>query len=248
MFLSKTKPTKNLLEYVHKKNGRNNQGRITVWHKERGHKKFYRHVSYMDKDSKNYAINMEYDPYRSSYIVRMYDSLRKRFFYILKPTSIKVFDSPEFFSDKKDNIQNGDISLLENFKVGDIVHRVQFQPFSKKHVSTCSGTSSQILRVGNTVKLRLPSGKVRNFSKNCLAASGSLDKLIKKNKKLEKAGQSRHLGIRPTVRGVAMNPVDHPHGGGEGKTSGGRPSVTPWARITKGQPTRKRWKRKININ
>ena len=179
---------------------------------------------------------IEYDPNRSSYIalIKYDDGIQS---YILAPKDIKVGD--KVISGSKKEIRNGNCMPMSDIPVGIDIHNIELKLGSGAQLARSAGTSTQIVGKSNGyVAIKLPSGEQRKIREECRATIGVLSNIDKKNQKLGKAGRNRWLGIRPSVRGVAMNPIDHPHGGGEGKTSGGRDPVTPWGKPTKGKKTR----------
>lgn len=236
--ITKTEPEKSLVEPLKKKAGRNNQGRITVRHRGGGHKRLYRIIDFKrDKwgvPAKVAAI--EYDPNRSARIALLhYLDGEKR--YIIWPEGLKVGDVIVAGPDAE--IKTGNALPLENIPVGTFVHNIELTPGKGGQLARAAGMSAQILgRQGDYVQLRLPSGEIRLLHKKCMATVGVVGLAEHELIKLGKAGRKRWLGIRPTVRGTAMNPVDHPHGGGEGKTFGKHP-VSPWGQPTKGYKTRR---------
>ncbi|NPA17206.1 50S ribosomal protein L2 [Persephonella sp.] len=236
--ITKKEPEKSLLEPLVKKAGRNNQGRITVRHKGGGHKRRYRIIDFKrDKwgvPAKVAAI--EYDPNRSARIALLhYADGEKR--YIIWPEGLKVGDTVVAGPDAE--IKVGNALPLENIPVGTFVHNIELTPGKGGQLARAAGMSAQILgRQDDYVQLRLPSGEIRLVHKKCMATIGVVGLAEHELVKLGKAGRARWLGIRPTVRGTAMNPVDHPHGGGEGKTFGKHP-VSPWGQPTKGYKTRR---------
>ncbi len=236
--ITKTEPEKSLVEPLKKKAGRNNQGRITVRHRGGGHKRLYRIIDFKrDKwgvPAKVAAI--EYDPNRSARIALLhYLDGEKR--YIIWPEGLQVGDMVVAGPDAE--IKTGNALPLENIPVGTFVHNVELTPGKGGQLARAAGMSAQILgRQGDYIQLRLPSGEIRLVHKKCMATVGAVGLAEHELVKLGKAGRKRWLGIRPTVRGTAMNPVDHPHGGGEGKTFGKHP-VSPWGQPTKGYKTRR---------
>ena len=226
--------------------GRNNLGRITVRHQGGGHKRLYRKIDWNRKFPDGIITNFEYDPNRSAYLAKIYHNTSKiegsAFSYIIAPKGVKIFDKLTSYTERKKNIllKTGDSSILGNFEFGDLLHNVENIPGRGALFARSAGTFCQVLQHTSTkyLRLRLPSGSQRLVP---LSAKATLGIVANENhilRTIGKAGRSRWLNKRPSVRGVAMNPVDHPHGGGQGKTKGGRPSVTPWSRPTKGQPTR----------
>lgn len=245
--LSKIKPEKSLLVANHRSKGRNNKGRITIRHKGGGHKRRYRLIDFKRNkyDIKGNVVSIEYDPNRNAFIsLIQYEDGEKR--YILHPEKLKIGDS--IFSGKKTEIQIGNALALENIPLGTDIHNIELIPGKGGQLIRSAGTSAKILaKENNLVVLRLSSKEIRVFRKECFATIGKISNADIYNVRLGKAGRKRWLGIRPTVRGSVMNPVDHPHGGGEGKCPIGRPRpLTPWGKPALGVKTRKR-KKKSNI-
>jgi len=237
--LHKGAPYAPLLESKSKTGGRNNLGRITVRHKGGGHKKQYRLIDFKrTKDGiPSIVERLEYDPNRSANIalLKYVDGERK---YIIAPKGLKVGDS--VVSGEGAPIKVGNTLPMRNIPVGSTVHCIEMKPGKGAQIARSAGTSAQLIaRDGAHVTLRLRSGEVRKILVECRATVGEVGNFEHSLRSLGKAGASRWRGVRPTVRGVAMNPVDHPHGGGEGRTSGGRHPVTPWGVCTKGYKTRK---------
>merc|ERR1711981_496403 len=190
------------------------------------------------------VVNIEYDSNRTAYIAKIYCLESKKYYYTIAPRKLKVLDN---ISENFNLNQIGSRYPLYNFSMGDFVYNIEILPNQGASLVRAAGTSAQVISKNvDYVTLRLPSGEHRMFLKNCKASLGVISNEKHKNLIIGKAGKSRGLNNRPTVRGIAMNPIDHPHGGGEGKSSGGRPSVTPWGRYTKGQPTRSK-KNVINL-
>ncbi len=232
------KPVKSLTTGISKKGGRNNTGRITMRRKGGGHKSKYRIIDFKRNkiDVSATVERIEYDPNRSSYIalIKYDDGVQS---YILAPKDIKVGD--KVISGSKKEIRDGNCMPMSDIPVGIDIHNIELKSGSGAQLARSAGTSTQIVGKSNGyVAIKLPSGEQRKIREECRATIGVLSNIDKKNQKLGKAGRNRWLGIRPSVRGVAMNPIDHPHGGGEGKTSGGRDPVTPWGKPTKGKKTR----------
>ena len=231
-----------LLEKKNKRSGRNNQGRITTRHKGGGHKKQYRRIDFKRlKDGiKAKVETIEYDPNRSSHIALiLYEDGERK--YIIAPEGLKLGEVIE--SGSKAPIKNGNSLKLGDIPLGTTVSCIEIFPGKGAQIARSAGTSAQILAIeGRYTTLRLKSGEVRRILSDCRAMIGPISNPEHSLTSIGKAGAKRWLGVRPTVRGVAMNPVDHPHGGGEGKTSGGRHPVTPWGKSTKGYRTRKRKK------
>ncbi len=245
--LSKIKPEKSLLTSNHRAKGRNNQGRITIRHKGGGHKRRYRIIDFKRNkyDIEGKVISIEYDPNRNSNISLIhYEDGEKR--YILHPEKLKIGDS--ICSGKNIELKIGNSLPLENIPLGTDIHNVELIPGKGGQLIRAAGTSAKILaKENNFVVLRLSSKEIRLFRKECSATIGKISNSEIYNVVLGKAGRKRWLGIRPTVRGSVMNPVDHPHGGGEGKCPIGRPRpLTPWGKPALGVKTRKR-KNKSNI-
>ncbi|MBC61696.1 MAG: 50S ribosomal protein L2 [Zetaproteobacteria bacterium] len=233
-------PYKPLCSSIKKKGGRNNTGRITVRHRGGGVKRLYRLVDF----KRNYKQGIpgkiefvEYDPNRTSFIARiLYKDGERR--YILCPDNVKKGDV--IISGELVDIKPGNSMPLKNMPTGTIVHNVEMFPGKGGQIARSAGSSCQLAgKVGRYIQLKMPSGELRKVLADCYATIGVVSNLDNSNRKLGKAGKKRWLGVRPTVRGVAMNPVDHPHGGGEGRTSGGRHPVSPWSVPTKGYKTRK---------
>lgn len=237
--LHKGAPYAPLLEKKSKSGGRNNNGRITVRHIGGGHKQHYRVVDFRrNKDGIPATVErIEYDPNRTAHIalVCYLDGERK---YIIAPKGLKSGDKIE--SGDSAGIKVGNTLPLRNMPVGSVVHCIELKPGKGAQMARSAGTSAQLVaRDGAHVTLRLRSGEMRKVESNCRATLGEVSNSEHSLRSLGKAGAMRWRGVRPTVRGVAMNPVDHPHGGGEGKTSGGRHPVSPWGVPTKGYKTRK---------
>lgn len=245
--LSKIKPEKSLLSPNHRAKGRNNQGRITIRHKGGGHKRRYRIIDFKRNkyDVEGKVISIEYDPNRNSNIsLIQYEDGEKR--YILHPEKLKIGES--ICSGKNIELKIGNSLPLENIPLGTDIHNVELIPGKGGQLIRAAGTSAKILaKENNFVVLRLSSKEIRLFRKECYATIGKISNSEIYNLVLGKAGRKRWLGIRPTVRGSVMNPVDHPHGGGEGRCPIGRPRpLTPWGKPALGVKTRKR-KNKSNI-
>ncbi|GBF12040.1 50S ribosomal protein L2 [Tepidibacillus infernus] len=235
------KPEKSLLAPLNKNAGRNNQGKITVRHQGGGHKRKYRIIDF--KRNKDNVIGrvatIEYDPNRSANIALInYADGEKR--YILAPLGLKVGDQIE--SGPNADIKIGNALPLENIPVGTVIHNIELKPGKGGQLARAAGAEAQLLgKDGDYVIIRLGSGEVRMIRKECRATVGQVGNLDHENVTIGKAGRSRWLGKRPTVRGVVMNPNDHPHGGGEGKAPIGRKSpVSPWGKPTLGYKTRKK--------
>ncbi|ARD44503.1 MULTISPECIES: 50S ribosomal protein L2 [Colwelliaceae] len=236
--LHKGKPYAPLLDTKSKSGGRNNNGRITVRHIGGGHKQHYRIVDFKrNKDGIPAKVErLEYDPNRSANIALvLYADGERR--YILAPKGLKAGDSIQSGVDAP--IKAGNTLPLRNTPLGSVVHAIELKPGKGAQIARAAGTYAQLVaKDGAYVTLRLRSGEMRKIESDCRATLGEIGNAEHMLRSLGKAGASRWRGVRPTVRGVAMNPVDHPHGGGEGKTSGGRHPVSPWGVPTKGYKTR----------
>jgi large subunit ribosomal protein L2 len=236
--LWKGKPVKELTEGVKSQGGRNNTGRVTVRHQGGGHKRRYRLIDFKRRkfDQPGTVERLEYDPNRTAFIalVRYEDGEQA---YILAPQRLKVGDS--IVSGEKVDIKPGNAMPLKSIPVGTVVHNVEMKPGKGGQMARSAGTFVQLIgKDRGLAQLRMASGEQRTVSAECMATVGAVSNPDNQNVKIGKAGRARWMGIRPTVRGVAMNPIDHPHGGGEGRTSGGRHPVTPWGKPTKGKRTR----------
>ena len=239
--ITSTESEKSLTAPLKKKAGRNAHGRITVRHQGGGHKRKYRIIDFKrDKDGIPGKINqIEYDPSRSANIALLfYADGEKR--YILSPVGLKV--GMTVMSGPEADINPGNCLPLRNMPVGSIIHNIEMKPGKGAQIVRSAGTSAQLLaKEGSHAHVRLPSGEVRLIPVDCRATLGQVGNVEHENLTIGKAGRQRWKGIRPTVRGVVMNPVDHPHGGGEGKAPIGRKSpVTPWGKPTLGYKTRKK--------
>ena len=236
--LHKGEPYKPLVTGLKKSGGRNSYGRITTRHQGGGHKKLYRIIDFKrDKnDIEGKVERIEYDPNRSSHIALvLYKDGERR--YIVAPRKLSVGDS--IISGDKTPLSIGNAMSLLNIPIGTFVHCIEMKPGKGAQLARSAGASAQLLaKEGNYATLRLRSGEVRKILTSCRATIGEVGHTEHNLRKLGKAGAKRWRGIRPSVRGVAMNPIDHPHGGGEGKTSGGRDPVSPWGLPTKGYKTR----------
>ena len=236
--LSSEKPVKSLTRPLTSTGGRNNQGRITSRRMGGGSKRKYRIIDFKRNKFNiiGEVVRNEYDPNRTSFISLIkYSDGELR--YILSPKNIRVGDKLECGDNVE--IKSGNCLPLKNIPVGTNVHNIEIKPGAGGQLVRSAGTYAQIISKEDTfVQIKLVSGEIRKINKNSLATIGELSNPDQKNINLGKAGRKRHLGFRPKVRGVVMNPVDHPHGGGEGRTSGGRNPVTPWGVATKGKKTR----------
>lgn len=237
--ITKTEPEKSLLRPLKKTGGRNNYGRRTARHLGGGHKRMYRVIDFKrDKVGVPAKVaSIEYDPNRTARIALLhYQDGEKR--YILAPQDLKVGD--EVISSPEADIKPGNALPLQNIPTGTMVHNVEMKPGKGGQIARSAGSSAQLMaKEGKYAHLKLPSGEVRMVPLDCKATIGQLGNAEHENISLGKAGRKRWLGKRPHTRGVAMNPVDHPLGGGEGKSSGGRHPCTPWGKPTKGYKTRK---------
>ena len=238
-----TKPEKSLLEPLPKKAGRNNNGRITTRHQGGGVKRRYRVIDFKrNKDGVPAKVaTIEYDPNRSARIALLhYADGEKR--YILAPKGLEVGQTIMSGSDA--DIKPGNALPLADIPVGTLIHAVEFQPGKGAAIARSAGNSCQLMgKEGKYAIVRMPSSEMRRILVTCRATVGEVGNADHSNIVIGKAGRKRHMNVRPTVRGTVMNPVDHPHGGGEGKNhTSGRPSVTPWGKPTKGLRTRKKKK------
>jgi large subunit ribosomal protein L2 len=236
--LWKGAPVKALTEGKRKSGGRNNSGRITAWRKSGGHKQRYRVIDFKRRkfDVPAKVERLEYDPNRTAFIALIKYSDGEQA-YILAPQRLKAGD--QVVSGAKADIKPGNALLLKNIPVGTIVHNVELKPGKGGQLARSAGTYVQLVgRDSGFALLRLASGETRMVTAECMATIGAVSNPDEQNISIGKAGRSRWLGVKPSVRGVAMNPIDHPHGGGEGRTSGGRHPVTPWGKGTKGTKTR----------
>ena len=238
--LSQKRPEKSLIQSLRSTGGRNNNGRITSWHIGGGHKKKYRIIDF-NRDKINIPAKVaaiEYDPNRSANIALLfYVDGEKR--YILSPHGIKVGDIVE--AGESVDIKYGNCLPMGNIPLGSIIHNVEMRIGKGAQLVRSAGAAAQLMaKEGDHVLVKLPSGEVRRFHRKCRACIGQIGNIEHESEKLGKAGRNRWKGIRPTVRGVAMNPIDHPMGGGEGKSSGGRHPCSPWGIPSKGYKTRKK--------
>lgn len=239
--ITKTTPEKSLLAKKNSMAGRNNTGRITVRHQAGGEKQKYRIIDFKrNKDGIKAVVNaIEYDPNRSANIALLfYADGEKR--YIIAPNGLKVGD--ELFSGADADIRTGNALPMENIPVGTVIHNIELKAGKGAQLARSAGCFVQLMaKEGDYVTLRLPSGETRMVRKECRATVGQVGNLEHENINIGKAGRTRHMGIKPTVRGSVMNPNDHPHGGGEGRAPIGRPGpVTPWGKPTLGYKTRKK--------
>ena len=236
----KAKPERSLVETLKKHSGRNSYGRITVRHRGGGNKKKYRIIDFRRNKVDMPAVvqRLEYDPNRSAFIALVkYEDGELR--YILAPVGLNVGDT--VVSSASADIKPGNCLPIANIPVGTVIHNVELQPGYGAQLVRSAGVAAQLLaKEGEYAQVRLPSGEVRYVRMNCTACIGQVGNIDHSNIHIGKAGRTRHMGIRPTVRGSVMNPNDHPHGGGEGRAPVGRPGpVTPWGKPAMGYKTRK---------
>ena len=236
----KAKPERSLVETLKKNSGRNSYGHITVRHRGGGNKRKYRIIDFkrLKTDMPAYVQRIEYDPNRSAFIalVKYEDETLS---YILAPNGLKAGDM--VISSANADIKPGNCLPIANIPVGTVIHNVELQPGYGAQLVRSAGTAAQLMaKEGDLAQVRLPSGEVRYIRTNCTACIGQVGNLDHENVHIGKAGRTRHMGIRPTVRGSVMNPNDHPHGGGEGRSPIGRSGpVTPWGKPALGYKTRK---------
>ena len=236
----KAKPERSLVETLKKNAGRNSYGRITVRHRGGGNKRKYRIIDFKRQklDMPATVERLEYDPNRSAYIalIRYEDNTLS---YILAPNGLKA--GGVVVSSAAADIKPGNCLPIANIPVGTVIHNVELQPGYGAQLVRSAGTAAQLMaKEGDLAQVRLPSGEVRYVRTNCTACIGQVGNLDHENVHIGKAGRTRHMGVRPTVRGSVMNPNDHPHGGGEGRAPVGRPGpVTPWGKPALGYKTRK---------
>ena len=238
--LSKVDPEKSLLAPLNKSAGRNSYGRITVRHRGGGHRRKYRIIDFKRNklDMPATVLTLEYDPNRSAHIALVqYEDGEKR--YIVAPQGLKVGDT--VVSGASADIKPGNALPLSAIPTGTFIHNMELYPGKGAQLARSAGTMAQLMgKENNMALIRLPSGEMRNVPLNCMATIGQVGNVDHENVKIGKAGRKRHMGWRPTVRGSVMNPCDHPHGGGEGKSPVGRPGpVTPWGKPALGYKTRK---------
>ena len=237
--ITTSEPHRPLTETLHRSGGRNNRGELTSWWRGGGHKRLYRIIDFKrdKKDIPGKISTIEYDPNRSARIALVtYADGEKR--YILQPLGVKVGDT--IVAGDTVDILPGNALPLKSIPLGTQIHNVELRPGKGGQIARSAGSSVQLVaREGEYASVKLPSGEIRKISMECFATIGQVGNIEHENVSIGKAGRSRWMGQRPHVRGVAMNPVDHPHGGGEGKTSGGRNPVTPWGQPTRGYKTRR---------
>ena len=237
----KARPERSLTQVLKKHSGRNSYGRITVRHKGGGNRRKYRIIDFKrnKQDMPGTVLRLEYDPNRSANIALIeYEDKERR--YILAPVGLSQGDT--VISSKTADIKPGNALPITSIPVGTVIHNIELHPGKGAQLVRSAGTAAQLMaREGAMAQIRLPSGEYRLVRSNCMATIGQVGNVDHANIHIGKAGRKRHMGIRPTVRGSAMNPVDHPHGGGEGKSPIGRPGpVTPWGKPTLGYKTRKK--------
>ena len=237
--LSKVAPEKSLLEPLKKHSGRNSNGRITVRHRGGGNRRKYRVIDFKrDKENMSATVlTLEYDPNRSAHIALVqYEDGEKR--YIIAPNGLKVGD--KIVSGEQADIKTGNALPMKNIPTGTFIHNIEIYPGKGAQLARSAGVMAQLMAKENGMALvRLPSGELRNIPEICVATVGQVGNIDYENVNYGKAGRRRHMGWRPTVRGSVMNPCDHPHGGGEGKSPIGRPGpVTPWGKPALGYKTR----------
>lgn len=237
--ITRSKPEKSLVEPIRRNGGRNSRGKITCRHQGGGHKRAYRVIDFKrDKVGIPAKVaSIEYDPNRSARIALLqYEDGEKR--YILAPVGLEVGVSVSAGPDA--DIKPGNAMAIRAIPLGTTIHNIELRPGKGAQLVRSAGSGAQLVaKEGRYSQVKLPSGEVRMVLMDCMATVGQIGNLDHEKINVGKAGRSRWLGIRPSVRGVAMNPVDHPHGGGEGKTSGGRHPVSPWGKPTRGYKTRK---------
>jgi large subunit ribosomal protein L2 len=237
--LTKKKPERSLIEVKKKHSGRNNNGHITVRHKGGGTRRQYRIIDFKrQKDAIPAKVAaIEYDPNRSARIALLnYKDGEKR--YILAPVGLEIGQIVE--SGEAADIKTGNCLPIKNIPLGTVIHNIELRPGEGGKLVRSAGSAAQLMaKEGDYAQVRMPSGEVRKIAMVCRATIGQLGNLDHENVVIGKAGRIRHMGKRPSVRGIAMNPVDHPHGGGEARSTSGRPPTTPWGQMTMGKKTRR---------
>ncbi len=229
-----TKPLKMKTYNIRSSVGRNNKGHITSWHRGGGHKRLFREIDLRRENTCGIVIKMEYDPNRTAKIARVYNPDTCQIGYILASSALT---QGSVIRSRSESSEDGHSQKLRYIATGSLVHNISLKAGQPGKLLRAGGSFGILIKkTDKSAQVQLKSGRIRRFPIDVIASIGAASS-SKKNKKLTKAGQNRWLGKRPSVRGVAMNPIDHPHGGGEGKTSGGRPSVTPWGKPTRGKPT-----------
>lgn len=238
-------PVKTLLKRIIRKGGRSNTGHISLRHRGGGARRRYRELNWTMTDLESIVIGVEYDPNRSALLARLFDLNRKEYYYTLA-TKYMYPGTLVRYAEGPIDIRIGNRLPLLNIPAGSIISLVGLNNKNWPLYARAAGTSCQLLQKGPVVsKIRIPSGNILYISSNTFATIGALTNETHKLRVIGKAGKRRLKGFRPAVRGVAMNPIDHPHGGGEGRTSGGRSAVTPWGKPTKGRSTRDKKKEKL---
>ena len=236
--LLKVKPIRSKTYGLNKKGGRNHHGKVTSFHRGGGHKRRLRLIDFKRLSSEAEVLGYEYDPNRSAWIVRAYDKNTQKDFYIIAPKGLSK-DTVITSGDQVD-IKPGNHTSLKNMPIGTSIHNIEMKPGKGGQLIRSAGCSGSLIqKTDRYARVRLPSGIQRLVPLKCSATVGSVSNNDYKIQTIGKAGRSRWLSRRPKVRGVAMNPIDHPHGGGEGKTSGGRSPVSPWGQSAKGLKTRR---------
>lgn len=235
--LSKTSLIKNMISGKKNVAGRNSFGKITVRHKGGGHKKKFRKIDFFrSEDSAGIVTSLEYDPYRTAFIASIYDFLNHKYFYMIAPKNLNIGDIVK--SGFNAEIKVGHSLTLHKIPIGGFIHNISLQEDKKGQLTRSAGTTAQLIeKTSKYCRIVLSSGTHKFVLPTCHATIGTVSNEFLFFRKINKAGRNRWLNKRPTVRGVAMNPIDHPHGGGEGKSSGGRSSVTPWGKPTKNGKT-----------
>lgn len=238
--LKKVSLVKNAIKGKKNTSGRNNTGKITVYQKGGGHKRKYRNINFLrNNDSVGIVTSLEYDPNRTAFIASVYDLLNSNYFYIIAPKNLNIGDIIK--SGFNAEVKVGHSLTLVKIPVGSFIHNISLKEKKKAQLSRAAGVSSQLIeKTAHYCRVVLSSGTHKFLSNTCHATIGTVSNELSFLKNIGKAGRNRWLNKRPTVRGVAMNPIDHPHGGGEGKSSGGRSSVTPWGKPTKNGKTSKK--------
>ncbi len=241
--ITKDKPERSLTESLHKTGGRNNLGRVTAWQRGGGHKRLYRIIDFKrnKREIEAKVAAIEYDPNRSANIALLhYVDGEKR--YIIAPDGLSVGDT--VMAGASADVKVGNALPLEKIPLGMTIHNIEMIPGKGGQIARSAGAGVQLMaKEGNYALLKMPSGEIRKVRKECYATLGTVGNTDHFNVSLGKAGRTRWLGRRPSVRGVVMNPVDHPMGGGEGRTSGGRHPCSPWGQLSKGLKTRKKRKK-----
>lgn len=235
-----TKPLKTKTYNIHSSVGRNNKGHITAWHRGGGHRRLFRDIDFHRDETNGIVIRLEYDPNRTANIARVYDPDRGQNNYILASSMLKP---GSVIRSKSEIGETGHSQELRYIATGALIYNISLKAGQPGKFLRAGGSFGILIKkTDKKAQVQLKSGLTRWFPIDAIATLGTAGNSSLRYKRLRKAGQNRWLGKRPSVRGVAMNPIDHPHGGGEGKTSGGRPSVTPWGKPTRGKPTSKKRK------